>query len=105
VPVLALALPLAALFERLQSGAIREAVGQPFITAALARGIPRSRVVWSHALKASARPLISMYGVALGSLLSGSFIVEVVTSWPGLGSLMLNALRESRRRVRSGGRA
>ncbi len=93
IPVLALALPLAAMFERFESGAIREAIAQPFIRAARARGIPRSRVVWRHALKVAARPLLGVYGVAIGSLLSGSFVVEVVTSWPGLGSLMLNALR------------
>ena len=93
IPVLALALPLAALFERLQAGAIGEALRQPYVLAALARGVPWTRVVWRGALKASAPPLLAIYGIAIGSLLSGSFVVEVVTSWPGLGSLMLNALR------------
>jgi peptide/nickel transport system permease protein len=55
--------------------------------------VPWTRLVWRGALKASAPPLLAIYGVAVGSLLSGSFVVEVVTSWPGLGSLMLNALR------------
>jgi peptide/nickel transport system permease protein len=93
VPVLALSLPLAAMFERLQSQAMREVLGEPYIVAALARGVPRARVVWRGALKSALRPILSVYGLVAGTLLSGSFAVEVITSWPGLGRLMLDALR------------
>lgn len=93
VPVLALALPLAAVFERLQAQAMSEVVDQPFVVAALARGVPRSRVVWRDGLKAALRPIASIYGLIVGTLLSGSFAVEIITSWPGLGQLMLSALR------------
>jgi peptide/nickel transport system permease protein len=93
VPVLALALPIAAMFERLQAQATSEIIDQPFVLATLARGVPRSRVLWRDALKAALRPIASVYGLVVGTLLSGSFAVEVITAWPGLGSLMLNALR------------
>jgi peptide/nickel transport system permease protein len=93
VPVLALSLPLAAMFERLQSQAMRDVLGEPYVTAALARGVPRGRVVWRGALKVAMRPLLSVYGLVAGTLLSGSFAVEIITSWPGLGRLMLDALR------------
>lgn len=93
VPALALALPLAAMFERLQSEAMHEVIGQPYVTAALARGVPRSRVVWRDAFKAALSPVASVYGLVVGSLLSGSFAVEMITTWPGLGLLMLEALR------------
>ena len=93
VPVLALALPIAAMFERLQAQAMAEAIGAPFVLATLARGVPRSRVVWRDALKASLRPVAAVYGIVVGTLLSGSFVVEVITAWPGLGRLMLDALR------------
>ena len=93
VPAVALALPVAAMFERLQSQAMAEVVGQPYVLAALARGIPRSRIVWRDALKAALRPTAAVYGLVVGSLLSGSFAVEIVTSWPGLGRLMLEALQ------------
>jgi peptide/nickel transport system permease protein len=93
VPAAALAMPLAAMFERMQSQAMSETVGQPFVLAALARGVPRSRVVWRGALKAALRPVTSIYGLVIGTLLSGSFAVEMITSWPGLGRLMLDALR------------
>jgi peptide/nickel transport system permease protein len=93
VPAAALALPIAAMFERLQSQAMADVIGQPFVLAALARGVPRSRVIWRDALKAALRPLASVYGLVVGALFSGSFAVEVVTSWPGLGRLLLEALR------------
>jgi peptide/nickel transport system permease protein len=93
VPVAALALPLAAMFERLQSQAMSEVVGQPFVIATLGRGVPLSRVVWRDALKNALRPIASVYGLVIGTLLSGSFAVEAITAWPGLGQLLLNALR------------
>lgn len=92
VPAAALALPLAAMFERLQSQAMADTLAEPFVVAAFARGVPRSRVVWRSALKAALRPVLSVYGVIVGTLLSGSFAVEVITAWPGLGRLMLDAL-------------
>jgi peptide/nickel transport system permease protein len=93
LPAAALGLPLAAMLERLQSQAMSEVVGEPFVLAAFARGIPRSRVVWRSALKAALRPVAAVYGLIIGTLLSGSFAVEVISAWPGLGTLMLGALR------------
>ncbi len=93
VPAAAIGLPLAAMLERLQAQATSEAVAQPFVTATLARGIPRRRVIWRDALKPSLRSVTSVYGLIVGTLLSGSFAVEVISAWPGLGSLMLDALR------------
>jgi peptide/nickel transport system permease protein len=93
VPAAAIGLPLAAMLERLQSQAMSEVIGEPFVLATLARGVPRSRVVWRSALKPALRPVAAIYGLIVGSLLSGSFVVEVITAWPGLGSLMLDALR------------
>jgi len=92
VPAAAIALPLAAMFERLQAQAMNEVVGEPFVLATVARGVPRSRVVWRDALKAALRPVAAVYGLVVGTLLSGSFAVEVITAWPGLGRLMLEAL-------------
>jgi peptide/nickel transport system permease protein len=93
VPSAALALPLAAMFERLQAQAMHDVIGEPYVLAALARGVPRSRVLWRDAFKAALRPVASVYGLIIGTLLSGSFAVEIITTWPGLGGLMLEALR------------
>jgi len=93
LPVFALALPMAATFERLQSQSMADAVHQPFVLAAIARGVPSKRVLLRHAWPSSLRPICGIYGLAIGALLSGSFIVEFVTAWPGLGRLTFEALR------------
>jgi peptide/nickel transport system permease protein len=92
VPTLALALPVAATLERLQAQSIADALQRPAAVAARARGVPSWRVVWRHAWRQSLGPLFGIYGVIVGSLFSGSFAVEIVTSWPGLGELMRQAL-------------
>lgn len=93
LPAIALALPLAAMIERVQSQAMAQAVAQPFALAALARGVPPRRLVWRDALRPSLGPVVSTYGFVLGALLGGSFVVEVITAWPGLGLLMYDGLR------------
>jgi peptide/nickel transport system permease protein len=93
LPALALALPIAATFERLQAQSISETVHQPFVLAALARGVTRQEIILRHAWRASLRPICAIYGLVIGALLSGSFVVEYVTAWPGLGRLMFEALR------------
>ena len=93
VPMLALALPLAAMFERLQAQAMSEVIRQPYMLAALARGVPAARAIWRDGLRAALAPLASVYGLVVGTLLGGSFVVEMITSWPGLGQLMVDGLR------------
>jgi peptide/nickel transport system permease protein len=92
LPAVALALPIAATIERLQSQALADALSEPSVRAALARGCSRDRVVWRHAFRLSLTPVLAIYGVIVGTVLSGSFAVEIVTSWPGLGALMYDAL-------------
>jgi peptide/nickel transport system permease protein len=92
IPATALGLPLAATIERLQAQALREALDRPSSMAARARGLPRSLVVRRHAWRLSLGPLLAIYGILVGSLFSGSFAVELVTSWPGLADLMRQAL-------------
>ncbi|MGH9350419.1 MAG: ABC transporter permease [Vicinamibacterales bacterium] len=93
LPAVALALPVGAMLERLQSQSIGEAVRQPYVAAALARGLSHEQLVLRHAWRASLRPVCAFYGLVIGALLSGSFAVEYVTAWPGLGRLMYEALR------------
>jgi peptide/nickel transport system permease protein len=93
LPALALALPVAATFERLQSSALHEQIHQPFVLAASARGVAPLPLILRHAWPVSWRAVAGVYGLAAGSLLSGSFVVEFVMAWPGLGRLMYDALR------------
>ena len=93
LPSLALALPVAASLERLQSQSLRDVLSEPCIVAALGRGVPRSRVIWRHAFRLSLKPVVAIYGIMIGAVLSGSFVVEIVMSWQGLGDLMFQALQ------------
>ena len=93
LPALALALPIAATFERLQSQSMADTLHQPFVIAGVARGVPPRDLIVRHAWPVSVRPICAVYGLAIGALLSGSFVVEYVTAWPGLGRLMFEALR------------
>jgi len=93
IPALALALPLAAALERLQSQAMEKAVREPFVAASRARGVGPVLAIVRHAWPVSLRSVLGLYGVMIGSLFSGSFVVEVVTAWPGLGRLMYDALK------------
>ena len=92
LPALALALPTAAGLERVQSRAMESTLTEPSITAARARGVPARRTTWINAWRLSLPPVLGVLGVVLGSVLSGSLIVEIVMSWPGLGQLMHHAL-------------
>ncbi len=92
VPVAALALPLAATFERLQSRALLRIADDPCLRSALVRGVPERRVLWRHAWRLSTPPVASVGGTIAGAVLSGALAVEVVTAWPGLGRLTFDAL-------------
>lgn len=92
LPVAALALPMAATLERLQSRAMADALAEPCVLAASARGLSPRRLVWRHGLKLSLKPVLAIYGIVIGTLISGSFVVEYITAWPGLGALMYDAL-------------
>src|SRR5437867_6302742 len=92
VPATALGLPLAATLERVQSQALADTLAEPCMAAALARGVSRRRLLWRHAWVLSAKPVAAVTGLIGGALLSGSFAVELVTAWPGLGRLTYDAL-------------
>lgn len=92
LPTLALAIPVCATFERLQSRALAATLSDPCVTAAAARGIPPSRLHFRHALRLALTPVTAVYGAIAGGLLGGSFGVEIVTAWPGLGRLLYEGL-------------
>jgi peptide/nickel transport system permease protein len=63
-----------------------------YVTTARAKGLPETTVVGKHALRNALNPLITLFGYTLGSLLSGSFVAEVIFAWPGLGRITLEAI-------------
>jgi len=92
LPVAALVLSALPLLVRHVRAAVAEVLEAPFLRAAAAHGIPRRKLLYRYALRAAANPLISLFGFSVGTLLSGSLLVEVVMSWPGLGPFLLEAI-------------
>jgi peptide/nickel transport system permease protein len=91
VPATTLVLASLPILVRHVRGSMIEVLKSPFIQAARGHGIRRTRVLWRYALPAAANPLISLFGLSIAGLLSGSLLVEVVSGWPGLGPLLLEA--------------
>jgi len=92
LPAVVLALAAIPVLLRHVRAAMLEALNAPFIQAAKGHGIGNSRLLFRHALPAAANPLISLFGLSLAGLVSGSFLVEIITGWPGLGPLFINAV-------------
>jgi peptide/nickel transport system permease protein len=92
LPVVALVLGALPTLIRHTRAAMTEVLGSPFLLAARAHGICRRRLLWRHALPAAANPLISLLGLSIAGLLSGSLLIEVIMSWPGVGPLLLEAI-------------
>jgi peptide/nickel transport system permease protein len=91
VPVTALVLASLPILLRHVRASMIEVLQAPFIQSARGHGIGRARLLFRYALPAAANPLISLFGLSVAGLLSGSLLVEVITGWPGLGPLLLEA--------------
>lgn len=92
LPSAGLAIVMLPVLVRHIRSAMIDALESPFIRAARAHGIPRMRILLRYALPAASNPLISLLGFSIATILSGSAILEVVMSWPGLGPLMVQAI-------------
>ncbi len=92
LPATALALAGLPTLVRHVRAAFAEALAAPHILAARGHGIGPRRLLFAYALPSAAVPLTTLFGLSLGSLLSGSLIIEVILSWPGLGPLFLDAI-------------
>ena len=92
LPAAVLALGMLPVLTRHVRAAITEAWDAPFALNGRAQGISRARLLRRHVLPAAVHPLIALFGLSLGTLLSASLLVEVVMGWPGLGPLFLEAV-------------
>ncbi len=92
LPVTVLVVSALPVLLRHVRSAVAEALEAPFLRAAEGHGISRRRLLYRYALPAAGHPLIALFGFSLGTLLSGSLLVEVVMSWPGLGPFLLEAI-------------
>lgn len=92
LPVATLVVTLSPILVRTARQSFVETLGEDYIKAARARGLPTWRVLGVHGVKAAALPLITLVGLQLGFLLAGAVVVEAIFNWPGIGKLILDSL-------------
>ena len=92
LPAVTLAIAMAGKYARQVRAAILEELRQDYVAGARARGLSERCVLWYHVLPNAVLPLITMLGLSLGSLLGGTAVVEVIFSYPALGSLAISAI-------------
>lgn len=91
LPVLVLTLYTVGLLTRFVRTAVLEILDQDYVRAARAKGLPARTVVWNYVLRGASIPVLTVVGLAFGSLLSGTVLVEAIFSWPGIGSYAYRA--------------
>ena len=89
LPVLTLALPLAAALSRLTRASLLEVLRAPFVRSARARGLGEARVLWHHALRPALLPVASYLGPAIAFVITGSLVVVAVFGLPGTGRYLV----------------
>ena len=94
LPVSALTAGTLPILVRHMRSSMLDVLNAPFIVAARGHGIPRRRLLLHYALPAATNPLISLLGISVGTLLSGSLLIEVIMNWPGLGPVLLSAIMQ-----------
>jgi peptide/nickel transport system permease protein len=92
LPAVTLGLFTTARITRLTRSGMLEVLNQDYIRTARAKGVSNPPVVWKHALKNAAIPIVTIVGIELGTLLGGSVITETIFAWPGVGRLSVQAI-------------
>jgi peptide/nickel transport system permease protein len=92
LPALALGVNMLGILMRVTRSSILEVMTEDYIQTARAKGLRENKVVWRHVARNALIPVVTVVGLELGTLLSGSIIVETVFAWPGSGSLLITAL-------------
>lgn len=84
-------IPLAGRMRQMR-GNLLDVLRLDYVTTARSKGLDERVVIMKHALRNALNPMITLFGYTLGALVSGSFIAEIIFSWPGLGRLTLDAI-------------
>jgi peptide/nickel transport system permease protein len=92
LPWFALALVTAATYSRLTRGTMLDVLGEDYIRTARSKGITEGRVIFRHALRSALTPVVTQFGIDLGTLLGGAIVTENVFSLPGLGQLAVQSV-------------
>lgn len=92
LPAVTLGIAMAPPYVKLLKNSLVDSMGQEFIRAARARGITEGRIFIFHVLRNSLIPIVTVFGLSIGSLMGGTVIIEVVFSYSGLGKLAIDAI-------------
>ncbi|MBI2211211.1 MAG: ABC transporter permease [Deltaproteobacteria bacterium] len=92
MPGLALGANMIGILMRVTRSSVLEVLHEEYVVTARAKGMAERRVLWRHVLSNALIPIITVAGLELGTLLSGSIIVETVFAWPGMGSLLITGV-------------
>lgn len=93
LPAVSLGAFYMAIYARVTRASMLEVHGMDFITTARAKGAGAVRVALRHVLRNALLPVVTLFGLQLGALLAGSIVIESVFSWPGLGTLLFDAVQ------------
>ena len=93
MPAIALGTGMMGLVMRVTRSSVLEIMSEDYVRTARAKGLAENTVLWRHGLRNALVPVITVVGLELGTLLSGSIIVETVFAWPGSGSLLIAAIQ------------
>jgi peptide/nickel transport system permease protein len=94
LPALTLGISLSAFLTRMIRVVLKKELQQPYVLLARAKGLSLSQIYRRHVFKNALIPLVTLIGLQLGALLSGAIVVESVFSWPGIGTLLVIAIRQ-----------
>jgi peptide/nickel transport system permease protein len=92
LPVASLSLHLSGWLIQVIRSSVREITRRSYILVARAKGLPKKRVVMLHLLKPALLPIVTAFLIQLGNLISGSFIIETVFAWNGIGRLLIDSI-------------
>lgn len=93
LPAVTLGTGFAAILARMIRSSLLEILGEDFVRTARAKGLAEGQVLWRHAMRNAWLPVLTLIGMQLGALLGGAVVTEVVFDWPGIGSLMIDAIQ------------
>jgi peptide/nickel transport system permease protein len=93
MPAIALGTGMMGLVMRVTRSSVLEIMSEDYVRTARAKGLGENTVLWRHVLRNALVPVITVVGLELGTLLSGSIIIETVFAWPGSGSLLISAIQ------------
>ena len=92
LPMTTLGIVMTSKYTRQVRAAVLEELNQDYVKGARARGFSESHILWKEVLPNAFLPLVTLLGLAFGSLLGGAAVVEIIFSWPGLGYMVVQAI-------------